>query len=263
MIKTLFMGRKRVAANCLKWLYSFHPEFEIVGCVTDSHLHESCTGEVARQLGLPLLDYKSAMSLAEAEKIDLGISILYWRKLKGNLLLSNSRYGCINFHPALLPDYKGCAGYNLAILEGLLEWGSSSHYVDEDIDTGDIIDVSRFPVDDSFETAQSLEKKTLQVMEDQFKKVMTMLLESESGRLVSSSNEGGRYISRQEMETMKRIAPEDDPERKARAFYFPPYDGAWVEVNGQKCNIIPTSVLRSLGDPSASSLFTGVSLPLN
>lgn len=260
MIKTLFMGRKKVAANCLEWLSLTCPDFEIVGVVTDSHLKESCTSQIAMRLGLPLLDYESAMSLAEKERIDLGLSILYWRKLKGALLFQKSKYGCINFHPALLPDYKGCAGYNLAIMDGLLEWGSSCHYVDEGIDTGDIIDVLRFPVDDLLETAQSLERKTLHVMEEQFKKVITRLNESSSARLDSAPNIGGRYVSRKEMEMMKRVLPVDDPDRKARAFYFPPYEGAWVEVNGQRVNIIPASVLRYLGDHSASSLFSSSSL---
>lgn len=257
MIKTLFMGRKKVAANCLEWLYATSG-FDVIGVVTDSHLAESCTSQVASRLGIPLLDYDSASKLAESLDIDLGISVLYWRKLKGEMLLPRSKYGCINFHPAVLPEYKGCAGYNIAILEGLLTWGSSCHYVDERIDTGGIIDVVNFTIDDVSETAKSLEAKTLSAMELQFKEVMNRLLLS-SGSLEVSPNVGGRYFSRKDMENMKRIVPGDDPERKARAFFFPPYDGAWVEVNGQKVNVISTSVLRSLAEPLTSSLFTEAS----
>lgn len=255
MIKTLFMGRKKVAANCLEWL-SASSDFDVAGVVTDSHLGESCTSQVAERLGIPLLDYDSAYKLAGSGDIDLGISVLYWRKLKGELLFRRSKYGCINFHPAILPEYKGCAGYNIAILEGLLKWGSSCHYVDEEIDTGGIIDVVDFSIDDACETAKSLEVKTLSAMERQFKKIMNRLLNSSAGYLETVPNVGGRYFSRNDMEEMKRIAPGDDPERKARAFYFPPYDGAWVEVNGQRVNVIPESVLRSLADPLQSSLFT-------
>ncbi len=53
--------------------------------------------------------------------------------------------GCLNFHPAPLPDFRGLGGYNVAILEGLPEWGVSSHFVDEHFDTGDLVDVERFP----------------------------------------------------------------------------------------------------------------------
>jgi methionyl-tRNA formyltransferase len=255
MIKTLFMGRKQVAASCLEWLSS-HPRYEIVGVLTDSHLSGSVTAESARKLDIPLLDYDSAMILAASGKLDLGLSVLYWRKLKGSLLLLDSGYGCINFHPALLPEYKGCAGYNLAILDRLARWGTSCHYVDEGIDTGSIIDVLDFPIDAECETAQSLEFKTLQAMESQFYRIMGDMASLPPGRLPSTSNLGGRYISRLEMESLKEVCPGDDPELKARAFYFPPYDGAWVNINGKKMTLLPTSVLRSMGDPRASSLFS-------
>ena len=231
------------------------PSVEIVGVVTDSHLECSVTAALSSELGLPLLDYDSAMDRAAALDIDLGISVLYWRKLKNSLLLPESKHGCINFHPALLPEYKGCAGYNLAIMDRLSEWGSSCHYVDEDIDTGGILDIQKFIFDSDSETAYSLEAKTLIVMEEQFKRVIEAILSSPSGRLSISPNIGGKYVSRAQMERLKQILPGDDPALKSRAFWFPPYGGAWVEVNGQRVNIIPECILRKLGDPSATSLF--------
>lgn len=254
MSKILFMGRKKVAANCLRWIHAL-PGVEIVGVVTDSHLDCSVTAALSADLGIPLLDYDSAMERASCLDIDLGISILYWRKLKGSLLFLESKHGCINFHPALLPQYKGCAGYNLAILDRLSRWGSTCHYVDEGIDTGGILDVQQIPIDLDSETALSLEAKTLYVMEQQFRRLIEVILSSPGGRHPVSQNLGGRYVSRAQMEALKRVLPGEDPDIKSRAFWFPPYDGAWVQVNGQKVNIIPNCVLRSLGDPSSTSLF--------
>ena len=249
------MGRKQVAASCLEWL-SAHPKYEVVAVLTDSHLSNSVTAESARKLNIPLLDYDSAMNLAASRKLHLGLSVLFWRKLKGPLLFLDSDYGCMNFHPALLPEYKGCAGYNMAILDGLARWGTSCHYMDEGIDTGSIIDVLDFPVDLEYETAQSLEAKTLLAMESQFCRIIGEVANLSPGRLPTRANLGGRYVSRQEMEAMKEVCPGDDPERKARAFYFPPYDGAWVNVNGKKMTLLPTSVLRSKGDPLVSGLIS-------
>lgn len=258
MIKTLFMGRKSVAAKCLDWLSS-HSQFDILGVVTDSHLSDSVTTATARRLGYNILSHDEAADLASSSPIDLGISVLYWRKLKGSLLLSSSKYGCINFHPALLPDYKGCGGYNLAILDQLPEWGSTCHYVNESIDTGEIIDIVKFPVSLDSETAQSLESKTLNFMETQFQRILSRIPSLLTGKFPTQPNQGGRYISRREMEELKQVLPGDDPEVKARAFYFPPYDGAWVNVNGTKMTIIPTAVLRSLALPGSSSLFSSSS----
>ncbi|QNI52886.1 formyl transferase family protein [Synechococcus sp. BIOS-E4-1] len=213
------------------------------------------TAVLSAELGIPLLDYDSAMERAFELDIDLGISVLYWRKLKGALLFPQSKHGCVNFHPALLPQYKGCAGYNLAIMDGLSQWGSTCHYVDEEIDTGGILDVQKFNVDSDFETALSLEAKTLNVMEQQFRRVIQAILASPNGRLSVSPNIGGKYVSRFQMEELKQILPGEDPDRKSRAFWFPPYCGAWVEVNGQRVNVIPDCVLRAMGDPTATSLF--------
>lgn len=248
------MGRKKVAASCLRWIHAL-PGVEVVGTVTDSHLAGSVTAALSAELGIPLLDYDTAMQRASCLDIDLGISILYWRKLKGAMLFRESRHGCINFHPALLPQYKGCAGYNVAILDGLSRWGSSCHYVDEGIDTGGILDVESFSIDSDSETAYSLESKTLLVMERQFRRLILAILASPSGRLSVFPNIGGKYISRAQMEDMKQILPGEDPDIKSRAFWFPPYGGAWVEVNGRRVSIVPECILRSLGDSSATSLF--------
>ena len=58
------------------------------------------------------------------------------------------------------------------------------------------------------------------------------------------------------MEAMKEVVAGDDVERKIRAFWFPPYDGAWLKVNGIRCTLISTQILRTLGDPNVSNVFT-------
>ena len=162
MTKILFMGRKRLSANLLR-LLSSQNGIEIVGVLTDSHLQGSPTAAAAKELGLPLYTFDTALEAMKEGRLkyDLGLSVLYWRKLRDEFL-TVPRLGTINFHPALLPEYKGTGGYNLAIMDELSEWGSTAHYVDASIDTGEIIEVDRFPIDSSAETAQSLERKTMQ-----------------------------------------------------------------------------------------------------
>lgn len=158
-MKILFMGRKQVSANLLRFLTK-QDHIEIVGVLTDSHLQGSPTTAAAQELGLPLYTFDTALeAMREGRlKYDLGLSVLYWRKLRDEFL-SIPTLGTINFHPALLPEYKGTGGYNLAIMDELNEWGNTAHYVDASIDTGEIIEVDRFPIDAETETAQSLERK--------------------------------------------------------------------------------------------------------
>ena len=131
--------------------------------------------------GLRLFDFDSAFDAIKSNKLnfDIGLSMLYWRKLTGQYL-TLPKLGIINFHPAILPKYKGTAGYNVAILEGRADWGVSAHYVDAEIDTGEIIDVTIFPISKDEETAFSLEKKSQNYLFDQFVKVVNLALEKKS-----------------------------------------------------------------------------------
>ncbi|WP_370233607.1 formyltransferase family protein, partial [Alloalcanivorax venustensis] len=146
MINVLFMGRKPVAAKALAWLLE-HDDVSVVGVITDSHLAVSPTSEVARDAGVPILSREEVEAGVTdgSLSVDLGLSMLYWQRIRAPLLEHCVR-GVVNFHPAPLPEYKGTAGYNLAILEDLPRWAVSAHYVDEDIDTGEIIQVREFPV---------------------------------------------------------------------------------------------------------------------
>jgi methionyl-tRNA formyltransferase len=255
MINILFMGRKKVAALCLEHLISLK-QCKVVGVLTDSHLATSSTGDVARRAGLPIMTIEEAQScyLSGKLRFDLGVSMLYWRKIKGDLLSAAPR-GIINFHPAPLPAYKGTAGYNLAILEGLSEWATTAHYIDESIDTGAIIDVSRFQISSRSETAQTLERKSQEALFSQFSRVISRALASPM-LLETSPNGPGRYVTRAEMEAMKRIKPGDDLEIKTRAFWFPPYDGAYVEIDGKRYTLVSQEMLRQLAEPGTSSLFS-------
>jgi len=252
------MGRKQVAANCLQYLAGRN-DVEIVGVLTDSHLSISPTTQIARAHGYRLLDFEAALDALEnnALDFDLGLSMLYWRKLRGPFLSAPAK-GIINFHPAPLPEYKGTAGYNLAILDRLEAWATTAHYVDESIDTGEIIGLCPFPIDPDRETAQSIERRSQIELERQFRSVTDRAISSEK-RLPATPNIGGRYVSRAEMEAMKEVKPGDDVSRKVRAFWFPPYDGAYVMMEGKKFTLIDRFILDQLADGTSSSLFTSSS----
>lgn len=261
MTKVLFMGRKPVAAKCLEQILA-RPDVKVVAVLTDNHLEVSPTSEVARTHDIPLLRFKEASEACENGTLDfdLGVSMLYWRKLRGALLSAAPR-GIVNFHPAPLPDYKGVGGYNVAILDARDEWACTAHYVDEEIDTGEIITLERFRMDPEAETARTLEAKSQTALFDLFTTVFEQLVQN-TERLPTSPNKGGRHLNRIELEEMKRIDPaKDDIARKARAFWFPPYDGAFIEIDGQKFTLVDRNILESLADPSSSSLFTPSATP--
>ncbi len=254
-MKVLFMGRKRISADTLEVL-SRDPRVTVVGVLTDSHLDGSPTAAVARAKGYKLLTFEEALAALKDRTLtfDLGLSVLYWRKLRDEFL-TEPRLGVINFHPAPLPDYKGTAGYNLAILDRLDTWAVTAHYVDADIDTGRIIEKQEFPIDSAGELCVTLERKSMIAMRSLIDRVLASAISSDQ-LLDSYENVGGRYVTRQQMEEMKKIQPGDDVSRKVRAFWFPPYDGAYIEIDGEKYTLVSRRVLNELAPPGTTSLFS-------
>ena len=71
-------------------------------------------------------------------KIDL-IVICHFQKLISSKIINLPTFGCINLHPSLLPYYRGMSPQHYPIIKGESETGITVHFVDEGIDTGDII----------------------------------------------------------------------------------------------------------------------------
>ena len=241
-MKMIFMGRKKYAAEMLEW--SIKQGFDVVAICTNLAEENNKIVSISKKYTIPIV----SMEDAESMKSDIVVSYLYLKKIR-RPLIENPMYGCINFHPAILPDWRGTAGYNVAILNRLTEWGATAHYVDENIDTGEIIKIFRFSFDYRQETAVSLEKKTQEIQMDLYKSVLLDV--RDKGRLKSEpqSRKKGIYISREEMEEMKRVDfDKDDIDLKIRAFWFPPYQGAYIEVGEKKYTLVSQEILDSLAE---------------
>ena len=251
------MGRKKQSAELLKWTQN--QGIEIAYVCTDNQFDNSPTAEQAKKMNIPVISMEEAEEyvINHPGEIDLVVSYLYWRKIR-KPLIKGPKYGCINFHPAILPDWRGCAGYNVAILYGLSEWGATAHYVDETIDTGRIIKVARFPFDADTATVVTLEKMTQEIQMALYREII--LAVKEKGLLPSVPQEAsvGRYISRREMEEMKAIDLAHDTketiDRKIRAFWFPPYDGANITIGGKRYTFVDESILKTLTPPDTTSM---------
>jgi methionyl-tRNA formyltransferase len=241
-MRAVFMGKcKRSAARALDWLVGEGVE---VAAVVASEPDEFTRDEqrvdlVAERHGLPL---RSAEELhaAPPDDVEVVISFLFWQRIR-EPLLSAGRSGCLNFHPAPLPDMRGLGGYNVAVLEGMDEWGVSCHFVDSEFDTGDLVEVERFPIDPDSVTAFSLDLESQERLFGLFQRVMGRLLAGEE--LPRSPQGDGRYVGREEFEALRRVRPGDDLGRKLRAFWYPPYPGAVIDVDGRELTLVDERLL--------------------
>ena len=176
--------------------------------------------------------------------VDLVLSFLFWKRIRAPLI-GAAQVACLNFHPAPLPDIRGIGGYNVAIFEDFAEWGVSAHFVDEEFDTGDIVRVDRFPIDRDAETALSLDLRSQERLLAVYRDVVGTALAG--GELAREPQGEGRYVTREEFEALRRVRPGDPPEltgRRIRAFWYPPFNGATIEVGGRILTLVDRSVLE-------------------
>lgn len=163
-MKILFMGTSPFAVESLSALRSggFH-----VSCVVTQPdrpkgrgYKMACTPvkEFSLQYGYRVetpetLKEEALMPLLREIDPDLIVVVAYG-KILPSYILNYPKYGCINVHGSLLPMYRGAAPVNHVIIDGQKQTGVTTMYMDEGLDTGDMILKASTPVyeDDTFGT---------------------------------------------------------------------------------------------------------------
>lgn len=172
---------------------------------------------------------------------DFVISYMFRHRVKPDVLALATR-AALNFHAGPLPEFGGWAFYNIAILENSPYYGCTCHYMDESFDTGPLLKVNTFPINPNEETAVSLERKAQQEMIRLFQEFCKLV---ESGKPLPKQEQDRkrmRYMSQDEFKRLKQIPDDADDEtidRYARAFWYPPYESAYLIVRGQKIEVTP------------------------
>lgn len=243
----IFLGKSK-ESSCKALKHLLKKNQKVVYAVIpsgESDLRNLCEKEKINIISDLELYEKIKKNVKELENIDLVISFLFWKKIK-QPLISLGKKGCINFHPAPLPEYRGVGGYNFAILDNLNYWGVSSHYVDVEIDTGKIIQVDKFEIDEKI-TAIELEKLSQIKLLDNFKLTMEKFI---TGFEIKGIEQGeGKYIDKKMLEKSKEVFLDDDEEiidKKIRAFWFPPYNGAFIKIGNKKYTLTNEELLKKI-----------------
>ncbi len=111
---------------------------------------------LAESHGIPVVTPKSIKKEYESileYKPDLIVTCAYG-KIIPKVLIDYPKWGCVNIHASILPKYRGAAPIQWALINGEKETGITLMYMDEFMDTGDIIDIEKCSIeeDDDIET---------------------------------------------------------------------------------------------------------------
>ncbi len=128
-------------------------------------LQESAVKKYAVEKGLTILqptNLKNEEFLSELEALNANLQIVVAFRMLPKAVWKMPELGTFNLHASLLPSYRGAAPINWAIINGETETGVTTFFIDDKIDTGEIIQQERIPIEPD-DTAGALHDKLMKV----------------------------------------------------------------------------------------------------
>lgn len=155
-MRVVFMGSPDFALPCLDKL--LQSPYQVTAVVTQpdrpkgrgKKLTFTPVKEKALEKGIPVLQPEKINNPEFIEKLktmapDVFVVVAFGQILKQELL-NLPALGCINVHASLLPKYRGAAPIHWAIINGEKETGVTTMFMDQGMDTGDMILKKRIPI---------------------------------------------------------------------------------------------------------------------
>jgi methionyl-tRNA formyltransferase len=157
-LRIIFMGTPEFAVATLQSLLD--NDYNVVAVVTQPDkpvgrhanvLQPSPVKKLALANGLPVLQpekMKDEVFLQQLRDYSADIQVVVAFRMLPEVVWSMPRFGTFNVHAALLPQYRGAAPINWAVINGETETGVTTFFLDHDIDTGRIILQHKMPIPD-------------------------------------------------------------------------------------------------------------------
>ena len=151
-MRVLLIGRDSFGKDCLKAL--LEQGEDLVGVITTpdkgGQAKANLTKDFATEAAIPLLLPPSLKDLQVIDWVKTRlpelIVLAFVTDIIPKAMIDIPKYKAINYHPSLLPKYRGGSAINWAIINGETETGVTIHYIDAGIDTGDMILQERVPI---------------------------------------------------------------------------------------------------------------------
>ena len=159
-LRIIFMGTPEFAVETLQALVKNN--YNVVAVVTQpdkpvgrhgSVLQPSAVKQYALEHGLPVLQpekMKDEAFVNQLRSYNANLQVVVAFRMLPEVVWGMPEYGTFNVHAALLPQYRGAAPINWAIINGETQTGVTPFFLDHDIDTGMIIMQKTFDIADNY-----------------------------------------------------------------------------------------------------------------
>lgn len=200
-LKVVFMGTPEFSVPTLEMLIE---NTDVVGVVTQEDkevgrkkvLTPSPVKECALKHNIKVFtphkireEYEDILNLSP----DIIITCAYGQIIP-KVILDFPFYGCINIHGSILPDYRGASPIQSAIMNGDTETGITIMYMDEQMDTGNIINMDKVEIDDK-DTYGTLSDKLSIVGRDLLLKTLPRIIKDDNWN-IKQDDEAATYTKK-------------------------------------------------------------------
>ena len=265
MLNVLFMGTPDFAKESLEAVYN--SGYNILGVVTNPDkpkgrgmkMVASPVKEFALEKGLkvyqPVRVRNNTEFIEEIKKLKPDvICVVAYGKILPKEILDIPEKGCINVHGSLLPEYRGAAPIQWAVINGDKETGVTTMYMDVGMDTGDIILKEKVTIDDD-ETTGELWNRLSKIGG----KLLVKTLKQIEDGIAPREKQGNNFTMAPMLnKEMAKIDWENKTAQEIKNLVrgLNPIMGAYTFINGKKIKFWKVDVAKNIGyDPENIKIF--------
>ena len=195
-LRIVFMGTPDFAVGILDTIYQNN--YEIVGVITapdkpagrGQKVSTSAVKEYAVSKNLRLLqptNLKSEDFLAELKSLNANLHVVVAFRMLPEVVWKMPKLGTFNLHASLLPEYRGAAPINWAIINGETKTGVTTFFIDDKIDTGAMI-LSKETTIGTNESAGELHDRLMQLGSEAVIETLHLIEEGKATTTVQTEN---------------------------------------------------------------------------
>lgn len=241
-MRIVFMGTPEFAVESLRILID--NKYDVVGVVTmpdkpagrGHNLQFSAVKQFALMHNLPVLQpekLKDEFFLEELRHLKADLQIVVAFRMLPEVVWNMPKYGTFNLHASLLPQYRGAAPINWAIINGEKETGATTFFLTHEIDTGKIILQERLTIEDT-DNVGIVHDKLMMMGAELVKRTVDLLLEGKTDAVDQSQFIYSGLELKSAPKIFKETCEIDLSWAVERVYNFvrglSPYPTAWIEL---------------------------------
>lgn len=262
--RIVFMGTPDFAVGTLKALVE--NDYNIVGVITapdkpagrGRQLTQSAVKQYASGKGIHVLQpekLKNPEFIAELQSFKADLQVVVAFRMLPEMVWSMPPMGTFNLHASLLPQYRGAAPLNWAVINGEKETGGTTFLLDHEIDTGKIIYQERIPIGEE-ENVGELHDRMMVVGADLVLKTVDALAQGRVEAMDQAALIGDSVTIKHAPKIFKddcRIDWTRDVESVRNLIRgLSPYPSAWTEfIHRETGEVLSAKIYAARGDNSS------------